>query len=49
MDKVTTIQVFVKTREKLDKYQKSKKLRTRDDAINDLLDEIKRLNSLINK
>ena len=49
MDKVTTIQVFTKTRDRLDKHQRSKKLRTRDDAINDLLDEIKRLNSLINK
>lgn len=49
MDRVTTIQVFIRTRDRLDKYQKGKRLRTRDDAINDLLDEIKRLNSLINK
>lgn len=37
MNKITTIQVFTDTRDKLDKYQKSKKLRTRDDAINSLL------------
>jgi len=37
MDEITTIQVFKSTRAKLDKYQKSKKLRTRDDAINSLM------------
>lgn len=37
MSEFTTILVSKKTREKLDKYQKSQKLRTRDDAINNLL------------
>ena len=41
MDKITTIQVWNSTKQKIDKYQKSKKLRTRDDAINSLLDQLK--------
>ena len=39
MNQITTIQVYKKTRDRLDKYQKSKKIRTRDDVINFLLDE----------
>lgn len=40
MQEITTIQIYKKTRDKLDKYQKSKKLRTRDDAINELISQI---------
>jgi hypothetical protein len=41
LDIVTTIQVFKSVVAKLDKYQKSKKLRTRGDAIEALLKLIK--------
>lgn len=38
-DYITTAQIWRSTLDKLDKYQKSKKLRTRDDAINSLLEK----------
>lgn len=40
IDKLIQIWLKTSTRVKLDKYQKSKKLRRRDDAINSLLENI---------
>lgn len=40
MSEFTTIIISKKIRAKLDKYQKSKKLRTRNDAVEELLNNI---------
>lgn len=40
MESITTIIVSKKTLKRLDKYQKSKKLRTRDNTVEDLLEKV---------